>query len=82
MKVQVVAGANAIEEIKTIKVTLDTGAKSDLISIELANSLRCKIKKIKDTFCIMGVNNKPMAIYGTTTIRLSYLKASEKTLWW
>ena len=69
------------KEIKTIKVTLDTGAKSDLISIKLANSLRCKIKKNKDTYCIMGVNNKPMAIYGTTTIRLSYLKASEKTLW-
>ena len=37
MKVQVVAGANAIEEIKTIKVRPDTDAKSDLISIKLAN---------------------------------------------
>ena len=63
MKVQVVTGANAIEEIKMIKVTPDTGAKSDLISIKLVNSLRCQIKKIKDTYCIMGVDNKPMAIY-------------------
>ena len=64
------AGTKAVTRVNTIQVTPETGATADLISSRLANSLRCKIRKDRGEYRIIGVDKKPLTILGTTTVRI------------
>ena len=70
VKVQVMAGINAVTKVSTIRVTPNTRATADLIISKLVNSIGCKIKKDQGKYRITGVDKKEQAILGTTTEKL------------
>ena len=65
------AGTKAIQKINTIRVTPDKGAKANLISSKLANSLGFKVRKDDGEYRITGVDKKELRISGTATVNLA-----------
>ena len=60
VKVQIMLREKTITKINMIRVTLDTGVTTDLISNKPANTLGCKVRRDTGQYWITGVDKKEL----------------------